>query len=150
MNGSGNGKGSLTVGHVARLAGVGVPTLRFYERAGLLSKPMRTASNYRVYSDEAVQRVRFIRRAQELGFTLKEIKELLALRVSRRANCDRARIRAEAKIADIQARIKSLRQMSRGLTKFASECETHSPSVECPLLQYLEGELSQQNKRQSP
>src|SRR5262245_23410929 len=147
MNGLGNGKGFLTVGRVARLAGVGVPTLRFYERAGILSQPARTASNYRVYSDEAVKRVRFIRRAQELGFTLKEIKELLALRVSRRANCDPVRVRAEAKIADIQARIKSLRQMSRALSKFAAECEMHSPGVDCPLLEYLEGELSQQTQR---
>jgi MerR family transcriptional regulator, copper efflux regulator len=150
MDAMGNHHSSLTVGRVARLGGVGVPTLRFYERAGLLPKPARTSSNYRVYSAEAVKRVRFIRRAQQLGFTLKEIHELLALRVSRRANCAQVRLRAERKIADIEARIKSLQQMSRALTKFADECETHSRRVDCPLLQYLEGELSHPNKTKSP
>jgi len=79
----------MTVGRVARMGGVGVPTLRFYERAGLLPKPARTSSNYRLYSDDAVKRVRFIRRAQQLGFTLKEFKELLALRVSGAATVTR-------------------------------------------------------------
>ena len=82
MDAVGTNNNSLTVGRVAQMAGVGVPTLRFYERAGLLPKPARTLSNYRVYSDDAaVKRIRFIRRAQQLGFTLKEIKEMLALRV---------------------------------------------------------------------
>ena len=103
----------MTVGRTARLADVGIPTMRFYERAGLLPKPTRTAANYRLYPDEAVTRIRFIRRAQQLGFTLKEVKELLELRVSRRTSCAEVRSRAEAKVADIEARIRSLRQMSR-------------------------------------
>src|SRR5947208_8484390 len=107
-----NGSG-LTVGRTASLAAVGIPTMRFYERAGLLPKPTRTAANYRIYPEEVVTRIRFIRRAQELGFTLKEIKDLLQLRVSRRTSCAEVRSRAQAKIADIQARIRSLRQMSR-------------------------------------
>jgi MerR family mercuric resistance operon transcriptional regulator len=93
----------MTVGRTARLAEVGIPTMRFYERAGLLPKPTRTASNYRLYPDEAVARIRFIRRAKELGFTLKEIKDLLELRVSWRTSCAQVRSRAEAKITDIEA-----------------------------------------------
>src|SRR2546422_10044126 len=96
----------MTVGRTARLADVGIPTMRFYERAGLLPKAARTAANYRLYSDEAVIRIRFIRRAQQLGFTLKDIKELLGLRVSGRISCSEVRSRAEAKIADIEARIR--------------------------------------------
>jgi MerR family mercuric resistance operon transcriptional regulator len=114
--------------------------MRFYERAGLLPKPMRTASNYRLYPDEAVTRIRFIRRAQQLGFTLKEIKDLLELRVSRRRSCAEVRSHAEAKITDIEARMRSLRQMSRALRRLAHECESHGGG-ECPLLKHLEGEF---------
>jgi MerR family copper efflux transcriptional regulator len=149
MKAPGANGGSLTVGRVARMGGVGVPTLRFYERAGLLPKPTRTSSNYRIYSDDAVRRIRFIRRAQQLGFTLKEIKELLALRVSRRTTCDQVRVRAQAKIADINERIRALRQMSRALTKFVDECDTHPNGAACPLLEHLEEELSLHNKRTS-
>ena len=114
--------------------------MRFYERAGLLPKPTRTASNYRLYPEEAVTRIRFIRRAQQLGFTLKEIKDLLELRVSRRTSCAQVRAHAESKMTDIEERIRSLQQMKRALTKLAHECETQSGG-HCPLLMYLEGEF---------
>jgi DNA-binding transcriptional MerR regulator len=81
--------------------------MRFYERAGLLPKPARTAANYRLYPEEVVTRIRFIRRAQQLGFTLKEIKDLLELRVSRRSSCAQVRSHAQSKIADIERRILS-------------------------------------------
>lgn len=135
-----NGNG-LTVGRIARLAEVGIPTMRFYERAELLPKPTRTAANYRLYPEDVVTRIRFIRRAQQLGFTLKEIKDLLELRVSRRASCAEVRSRAEAKISDIKARIHSLQQMSRALTKLADECEARGGSTGCPLLEFLEDAL---------
>ena len=134
-----NGSG-LTVGRTARLAEVGIPTMRFYERAGLLPKPPRTTANYRLYPEETVTRIRFIRRAQQLGFTLKEIKELLELRVSRRTSCAQVRAHAESKMTDIEERIRSLQQMKRALTKLAHECETQSGG-HCPLLMYLEGEF---------
>src|SRR5947208_8037351 len=99
-----NGSG-LTVGRTASLAAVGIPTMRFYERTGLLPKPTRTAANYRLYPEDVVTRIRFIKRAQQLGFTLKEIKELLGLRVSRRTSCAQVRSHAENKMADIEKRI---------------------------------------------
>ncbi|HEV2395075.1 MAG TPA: MerR family DNA-binding protein [Verrucomicrobiae bacterium] len=129
----------LTIGRLARLAEVGVPTLRFYERAGLLPKAARTASNYRLYPDEGVVRIRFIRRAQQLGFTLNEIRDLLALRTNRRTSCAEVRSRAHAKITDIKARIRSLRRMSRALAKLARECDARSNGIECPMLKHLEG-----------
>ena len=135
-----NGTG-LTVGQTARLAEVGIPTMRFYERAGLLPKPPRTTSNYRLYPDEMVARIRFIRRAQELGFTLKEIKDLLELRVRRGRSCGEVRSRAESKIADIEARIRSLRQMRRALTRLADECGARGSATGCPLLEFLEDQL---------
>ena len=131
----------LTIGELARRAGLGLSTVRFYERAGLAPTPTRSASNYRLYSDDAVTRLRFIRRAQQLGFTLDEIKGLLELRVSRRTPCAEVRLRAQAKIADIRERIRSLRQMSRALAKLADNCEAHSDGAGCPLLEYLEGKL---------
>src|SRR5262245_47161131 len=101
----------LTIGELARQAGLGLSTVRYYERTGLAPAPTRSACNYRLYSNDAVTRLRFIRRAQQLGFALDEIKELLELRVNRRAPCPEVRSRAQAKIADIEARIRSLRQM---------------------------------------
>ena len=130
----------LTVGRTAHLAEVGIPTMRFYERVGLLPKPTRTASNYRLYPGEAVTRIRFIRRAQQLCFTLKEIKALLELRVSGGTSCAEVRSRAQAKIADIEARMRSLRRMSRALGTLAHECESKSGG-DCPLLKYLEEEF---------
>ena len=135
----GNGN-RLTIGGLAQRASVGVPALRFYERAGLLPKPARSAANYRLYSEEAVARIQFVCRAKELGFTLKEIKDLLELRMNRRTSCAEVRPRAEAKIANIEARIRSLRQMSRALARLAEECDVQRTGVECPLLEFLESE----------
>ena len=92
---------ALTIGKVARLASVGVETVRFYEREGLLDKPPRRRSGYRQYSKDTVSRLRFIRRAKELGFTLKEIRELLTLRIETESTCEDVRIKAEAKINDV-------------------------------------------------
>ncbi|MCI0537992.1 MAG: heavy metal-responsive transcriptional regulator [Verrucomicrobiales bacterium] len=131
----------LTIGELARRAGLGLSTVRYYERAGLAPVPARSASNYRLYPDDAVIRLRFIRRAQQLGFTLEEIKGLLDLRVSRRTPCGEVRSRVQIKIADIDARIRSLRQMRRALTKLAHDCEAHRDGAGCPLLEYLEGQL---------
>ena len=114
--------------------------MRFYERTGLLPKPTRTAANYRLYPEDVVTRIRFIKRAQQLGFTLKEIKELLGLRVSRRTSCAQVRSHAENKMADIEKRISSLREMKRALTRLAHDCETQSGG-DCPLLKHLEGEF---------
>src|SRR5215467_5078830 len=97
-----------TIGELAKSAGVNVETVRYYERRGLLPKPPRGASGYRLFPPEALRRLQFIRRAQELGFSLDEICELLALRMSPKARCAAVKARAEAKIADIESRISTL------------------------------------------
>lgn len=97
----------LTIGRLAKQAGVNLETVRYYERRGLLPRPPRSASGYRLFPAEAARRLRFIRRAQELGFSLKEIRELLSLRVSRTTTSAVIRTRAEAKVADIEAKIRS-------------------------------------------
>src|SRR5581483_8920968 len=100
----------LTAGTVARRAGVGVETVRFYEKNGLLEEPARRPSGYRAYDEGTVHRLRFIRRAKELGFTLSEIKELLSLRCSERP-CDDVQSRAEAKVAEIEEKVALLLRM---------------------------------------
>lgn len=131
---------ALTIGLVARQAGVGVETIRFYERSGLLKEPPRNTSGYRKYSEDAVHRVMFIRRAKELGFSLKEIVDLLSLRVDADTSCADVKARAETKIAGIQDRIRELQRMRRALTKLAASCRGSGPASECPILEALDEE----------
>jgi MerR family copper efflux transcriptional regulator len=125
----------LTIGDVAKEAKVNIETLRYYERRGLLASPARSTSNYRLYAEDTVRRVRFIKSAQELGFSLKEILELLSLRAEPHTKCEDIRKRAEAKINDIEAKIASLRAMKQALTKLVAECAGSGPITECPILE---------------
>lgn len=131
---------ALTIGRLAKQAGVGVETIRFYEREGLIAQPERRPSGYRQYPPEAVRRVRFIRHAKELGFTLKEIQELLELRVAPRSTCADVRGRARAKIEDIAERIASLERMKAALERLARRCRGRGPTTECPILDELDRE----------
>jgi len=110
---AGKGTNALTVGRLAREVGINLETVRFYEREGLLPKPPRSASGYRLYSTDTARRLKFIKRAQQLGFSLSEIRELLALRMSPQANNAEIRRRTESKIADIESKIKTLESMKR-------------------------------------
>ncbi len=130
----------FTIGDVAKRAGVNIETLRYYERRRLIGKPPRTAANYRRYPEETVLRVRFIKRAQELGFSLKEIHELLSLRAAPRARCGDVRERAEEKMRDIDEKMRSLRRMKRALGNLVSECHGDGPVTECPILEALDTE----------
>jgi MerR family mercuric resistance operon transcriptional regulator len=129
-----------TIGAVAKQAHVHVETLRYYERRGLVRRPLRSVANYRLYSPETVQRVRFIKHAQSLGFSLQEIKDLLALRAAPRARCADVRLRAEAKIATIEAKIRALHAMKQALTKLVAECTGDGPITDCPMLEALDME----------
>ena len=131
---------ALTIGQLAQHAGVGVETIRFYEREGLIAEPERRASGYRQYSRDAVRRVQFIRRAKDLGFTLKEIQEILELRVDPDCGCADVREQARAKIRDIEQKIESLEQMKAALERLAKKCRGKGPTSECPLLEELERE----------
>ena len=130
----------LKVGEVAKQAGVNLQTIHYYERRGLLPKPPRTGSNYRAYPEDAVLRVRFIKRAQELGFTLKEIKELLSLRAAPRTRCADVRERAEAKVQDIDGKVRTFQAMRKALTKLIGECSGSGPVSQCPILEALDSE----------
>ena len=128
---------SLSIGRVASLAGVPLTTVRFYERANIVRPAGRSGANYRLYSPEAIARIRFTRRAQEPGFTLREVKELLALRSDGKSSCKKVRASASDRIDDINARIRSLKRIGRALARLAHECEMHA-GIGCPLLEYLE------------
>jgi MerR family mercuric resistance operon transcriptional regulator len=131
---------SLTIGQLARRAGVGVETVRFYERQGLLEEPSRRESGYRQYAEDVVARLRFIKRAKELGFSLKEIKELLALRVDPSTTCAEVKKQAAAKIDDIEEKIRTLQRMKNALVKLAAVCRGRGPTSECPILDALDKE----------
>ena len=130
----------LTIGQVARHAEVGVQTVRFYEREGLLEEPRRKASGYRQYDGKVVDRIRFIRRTRELGFTLKEIKELLELRLDPTTSCAEVKGRAAGKIGDIEEKIRSLQRMKQKLVKLTETCSGHGRVSDCPILEVLDGE----------
>lgn len=129
----------LTIGDVATQAGVNLETIRYYERRGLVPKPPRTPSGYRLFPAESVNRVRFIKRAQELGFSLKEIKELLALRIDPDTSCTDVRRRADAKLSDIEEKIRTLQAMRKVLQSLAVACPSKGPLHNCPILESLDG-----------
>ena len=131
----------LTISRVAQLGGVNLETIRYYERRGLLEKAPRTQAGYRQFSPETAQRLRFIKRAQELGFSLDEIRELLTLRIKPRQKRPDIRARAEGKIADIERKIESLAAMKSVLRRLVDQCE-YCASDECPILASLDGESS--------
>ncbi len=128
----------LSIGQVARRSGVGVETVRYYEREGLLEEPPRRASGYRQYSEEVVKRLHFIKRAQKLGFSLKEITELLLLRVDTQNACEDVRQRADAKIAEVERKLIELQRMRQALIQVASLCTGKGPDSRCPVLDALD------------
>jgi MerR family mercuric resistance operon transcriptional regulator len=130
----------LTIGKVAQRVGVGIETVRFYERQGLLNSPARSpSSGYRLYESAVITRLQFIQRGKELGFTLNEIKELLSLRVDRGSPCKSVRAKAEAKLADIDGKLEALRKMKKALLRLTQACGRTGGRSECPILVALDG-----------
>ena len=113
-------------------------TVRFFEREGLLEEPVRGASGYRQYAGEAVKHIRFIKRAQQLGFSLKEIRELLTLRVDAETSCEQVKERTAAKLAEVEQKISELQYMRQALLRVAFLCEEEGPKSHCPLLDALD------------
>ncbi len=130
----------MTIGVLARLAGVGVETVRFYEREGLLPQPRRPGRGYRVYPPEALERVRFIRRSKDMGFALDEIRELLALRARPGVPCGAVREQALAKVADIDRKLEELHRLREAIATLAHACSGDMPMQRCSILHLLEGQ----------
>lgn len=124
----------LTIGQVAKVGDVNIETIRYYERQGLIPPPPRRESGYRQYPEDTVNRVRFIKRAQELGFSLKEVAELLSLRVGPNTTCGDVKKMADGKIAEIEGKIQSLEKMRDSLTRLVETCEENRQAEECQIL----------------
>jgi MerR family transcriptional regulator, mercuric resistance operon regulatory protein len=125
----------LTIGRLAETAGVNVETIRYYQRHGLLDEPNKPPVGHRRYTIEAVKRVRFIKRAQKFGFTLKEIKDLLFLEDAQ--NCQKARLIAEQKLAQIEVRIDDLGRMRSMLKGLIAQCAADNTPCCCPIIATL-------------
>ena len=128
----------LTIGELAKQGGVNLETIRYYERVGLMPRPPRTQAGYRIFPDDATRRLRFVKRAQELGFSLREIKELLALRIEPGKTRADVRRRARAKIEDIDKKLRTLRKMKSALVKLTAACHGDGSLSDCPILEGIE------------
>jgi Hg(II)-responsive transcriptional regulator len=128
-------KERLTIGQLAKAAFVNIETIRFYERKGILKQPKKQGA-FRYYNDEYIARIRFIKRSQELGFTLTETKDLLDLKIKNHSKCSDVLSRTEEKIIEINQKIEDLKKMKKSLKALASCCEdTSIPLSACPILE---------------
>ena len=141
---------SLTIGALAKQAGVGVETVRFYERRGLVRRPARPRAGYRAYPEEAIGRIRFIRNAQAVGFTLQEVKELLALRVTAGTSCAAVRSRASAKAADVHRRLAELERIRVALEKLVAACPGRGALTNCTILEALDSTVLEMPEARRP
>jgi MerR family transcriptional regulator, copper efflux regulator len=129
----------MSIGKAARRASVGVETIRFYERKGLIEQPQKPmAGGFRAYSSEVVQRIRFIRQAQELGFSLREIGELLDLRADPDSNCAAVQIRARDKLAEVERKMEQLNQIGAALREVIAACPSQGGLDGCSIIAALE------------
>lgn len=139
----------LQIGVVAKRARVNVQTIRYYERRGLVSPEDHRESGYRLYSGEAVKKIRFIKNAQELGFTLGEILGLLKLQVSHRSKCGEVKRKAEGKLNDVRSRIDSLKAIEKALIELVDTCRSRAATDSCPILKSLEIDITAKRKRRA-
>ena len=131
-------KDHYTIGELAKRAAVNIQTIRFYEREGILEPVARTEAGYRVYDAESLKRLSFIRQAKEFGFGLKEINELLSLRVRNVVHCNKVQMRARQKLKEVQDRITSLKSLERTLEGLINDCQNRVVSDCCPILDKME------------
>ncbi|HEY7472942.1 MAG TPA: MerR family transcriptional regulator [Gemmatimonadota bacterium] len=130
----------FTRGLLAKQAGVGPETIRYYERIGLLREPRRNAAGHRLYSPADLGRLRFIKRAQELGFSLEDVRELIAPRVRKASDCCDVERRATRRLADIRDRIRDLERVEESLKQLIGACRANPIKKACPILEVLESE----------
>lgn len=127
----------LSIGELARQANVHIETIRYYERRGLLAEPRRNKSGHRQYSTEAVRRTEFIKRCQSLGFSLKEIHEILELRITPESTCADMQLRVTEKLADVNRKIDELARIRDALSRLLKKCSGKGPIGNCPILEEL-------------
>lgn len=130
---------TFKIGEVARRASVNKETVRYYEKRELIPKPDRRRSGYRIFTQRHIDQIKFIKRAQELGFTLSEIKELLALRMDEDTTCSEIREEARKKYRDVIQKIEDLNRIKETLIELIDSCSEDGPKGDCPILDALEG-----------
>lgn len=128
------------IGDVAKRADVNKETVRYYEQRGLIPKPDRRRSGYRIFTQRHIDQIKFIKRAQELGFTLSEIKELLELRLDENTTCSEIKAEAREKYHDVVEKIEDLNRIKETLVELIDSCSGGDPKGDCPILEALEGE----------
>jgi MerR family copper efflux transcriptional regulator len=131
---------TMTIGRLAKQAGVNIDTIRYYERNGLIPEPMRRLSGYREYDSTDTARLRFILRAKDLGFTLAEIGELLSLSADR--DVKGVKRRAEGRLAQVERKIKELQRVRRGLKTLIEACPGHGDLERCPIIAALSEDVA--------
>src|SRR5687768_12050681 len=129
----------ITRGVLAQRAGIGPETIRYYERIGLLDEPRRNRAGHRVYEPADLTRLVFIRRAQELGFSLEDIRELFSLRFKEVAECSHVERRATRRLVDVRSRIRDLERMEQSLRELIASCRQNPFKASCPVFEVLEG-----------
>lgn len=124
----------MLIGELAERAGVPIQTIRYYERRGLIAEPPRRSGGFREFSPEYIDRIRFIKRAQELGFTLREVEDLLDLRVDPETSCAEIKGETEEKLKNVKEKIRDLERIRDSLSRLIDECQGTGPTSECPIL----------------
>lgn len=137
----------LTIGQLAKIVGVNIQIIRYYERLNLLRPSARRPSGYRLYSHQEERRLRFIKNAQALGFTLREINELLALRVTSTVRCGEVQNKAQAKLVQVESKVEDLQALAQSLKALIRACKVGRPTGSCPILMSLEDETQAGTKK---
>jgi Hg(II)-responsive transcriptional regulator len=127
-----------SIGKLSQLSNLNIETIRFYEKKGLLSKPKRKDSGFRIYADEYVKRIDFIKRAKALGFSLKEINELLTIQIEDTTTCDDIKNKLEIKSIEINNKISDLKKMNKSIQILMEKCTTNEDLGACPIIENLE------------
>jgi DNA-binding transcriptional MerR regulator len=138
---------TMTIGGLAKETGTGIETIRYYERRRLIEPVERRPSGYRIYDANSARKLRFIKNAQRLGFTLQEIGELMKLKVSRKSRCGTVKQKAEAKLAEINSKVAALNSMKKVLKELVSHCREELPTDDCPILASMEAGNGKNKKR---
>lgn len=138
----------MTIGRLAELGGVNIDTIRYYEREKLFPKPNRTASGYRQYQKADLERLQFIRRSKELGFSLSEIRELLSLTSDRGSDMRGVKRKAEQRLGEVERKILELQRVRRGLKKLIAACPGHGELQTCPIVAALSGDVGEIGEKQ--
>ena len=131
---------TITRGQLAKKCDVNIEALRYYEKRKLIDPPKRSETGYRLYTEDDITRIRFIKNAQKLGFSLNEILELLKLRIYKNKSCEEAKKKSQAKLEDVESKIKTLKIIKKSLKELIQQCEESVPTNHCPILSKFESQ----------